>query len=162
MGANRYFTLLGLMQVNNPQSLTFPTPPTIAPTSPGTPLQIFNPSLGSAASGPAISEMTRIANKNEVVFFAGDGFSPGLYFIFYGQTTAGNAITVSDVTQARLLKLVGNTGAYAVPNTLPADSAYLVAPVIGTNMGTPFLLNVAEVRWTQDMVTGLSGSACPT
>lgn len=106
-------------------------------------MDIFTPPLLGDASDPAVAEFTRSAGPDETITLAGPDFTASTRFRFYGQTRAGDGVTVersAHVTDAVAASVV-------LPTQLPAWSMYLMWPRAGGAYGKPTAVNRTDAWW---------------
>lgn len=116
--------------------------PIPAPPLPGG-MDAFTPPLLGSSSGPAVAEWTRTGGPDETVTVAGPDFTSSTRFRFYGQTRAGDAMTVERA--AHVADAVA--ASVILPAQLPAWSTYLLWPRVGTTYGKPVAVNRTDAWW---------------
>lgn len=126
-----------------PVSLTFPRPVPEPPLPAGA--DGFDPpSFKTEASAPAIAEISRTADREEVISMTGIELDGTTVFGIYSQMPGakqGNVASVGPLT-------ADDTAAtLALPSTLPAWSMYLVWPERGETKGRAFAVNRTEAWW---------------
>jgi len=106
----------------------------------------FQGSTGGSA--PMIGRITSQAGRNNAVAIAGDAVDSGTSVNFFGMNGSG-----SKNTTGTILERTGNFIAAALPNSLPANSAYVTWLSNSNGTGNPVIVNKTEAWWIQGSST---------
>ena len=115
-----------------------PEPPLPAGVDPFDP-----PAFAVAASAPAIAEISRTADRDEIVAMTGVKLDSAAGFDIFGQASGAAGAVVS----TKALRADATAATLLLPSSLPAWSMYLVWPRSPDSHGRPFAVNRTEAWW---------------
>jgi polygalacturonase len=126
-----------------PADFGFPVPKPEPELPPGA--DAFDPPVFPVSpSAPAIGEISRTADRDEIVTMTGTDLDGATTFDVFSQDPSSKE---GSVVQIRPLRADDTTATVLLPDDIPAWSMYLIRPVHDGNGGATFAINRTEAWW---------------